>query len=117
MAALEPHLRGADRARAVFERVRNGDVSAADLYAEDGVLLAGDRRVEGRETIRAFYAKTMESIRPQPQVLTVLESADSTFYAVILEVPTTNGVAHALDLFTIDDDGIRQLEIYSRPID
>ena len=47
----------------------------------------------------------------------MLENPDSTFFAVILEVPTANGVADALDLFTIDDEGIRQLEIYSRPID
>jgi hypothetical protein len=117
MAALEPHLQGAARARAVFERVRNGDDSVADLYAEDGVMLVGDRRIEGRETIRAFYGKTMESIRPQPEVKTVLESPDSNFFAVILEVPTDRGHMHALDLFTIDDQGIRQLEIFSRPIE
>jgi ketosteroid isomerase-like protein len=116
MAALEPHLQGAARARAVFDRVRNGDDSVADLYAEDGVVFAGSRRVQGRETIRAFYRTTMASIHPQPEVQAVLESPDSTFFAVVLEVPTDQGHAHALDLFTIDDEGIRQLEIFSRPI-
>jgi hypothetical protein len=112
MAALDPELRGADRVREVFDRVRNGDNRVADLYAEDGVVLAGTHRVEGREAIRAFYQQTIDSIRPQPQVEAVLESPP--YYSVIVEVPTSAGHMHALDLFQLGDDGITQLEIYSR---
>ena len=117
MAALETHLRGADRARAVFERVRNGDGSVADLYAEDGVVISGTARVEGREAIRAFYLSTIDRIHPKPEVQTVLEHPGSSLYAVVVEVPTDLGHVHALDLFTIDDEGIRQLEIFNRSID
>lgn len=112
MAALDPELQGADRVREVFNRVRNGDDGVADLYAEDGVVLAGSHRVEGREAIRAFYRQTIDSIKPQPQVQSVAESAP--YYAVVVEVPTTAGHMHALDLFQLGDDGITQLEIYSR---
>jgi hypothetical protein len=112
MAALDPDLQGADRVREVFARVRNGDDGVADLYAEDGVVLAGRARVEGREAIRAFYRNTIDTVHPQPDVQHVLESAP--YYAVIVEVPTTEGHVHALDLFRLGADGIEQLEIYSR---
>ena len=36
-AANDPHLQGEARVRAVFDRVRGGDDSVADLYAADGV--------------------------------------------------------------------------------
>jgi hypothetical protein len=103
--------------REVFARVRNGDDRVADLYAEDGVVLAGGTRVEGREAVRAFYRKTIESIHPRPDVQVVLEAPDSPFYVAIVEVPTDLGHMHALDLFTLGDEGIRQLEIFTRPID
>ena len=118
VAALDPELRGADRAREVFRRVRAGDDRVADLYAEDGVVLSGGgARVEGRETIRAFYRKTFAAIHPQPEVQVVLESPGSNLYAVVVEVATDTGHRHALDLFTIDDEGIRRLEILNRPVD
>ena len=91
MAALEPHLRGADRARAVFERVRNGDASVADLYAEDGVVLAGDRQRRGsRDDPRLLREDdgVDPAAAPGPDRA---RNTDSTFFAVILEVPTTNG--------------------------
>jgi hypothetical protein len=114
MAALEPDLRGAERVRHVFDRVRNGDSRVADLYAEDGVVLAGDLRVVGREDIRAFYLQAIDSIRPQPTVRVLMES--SPYYVALVDVLTTNGTVHALDLFQLGEDGIRQLEIYNRVI-
>jgi len=117
VAALDPQLRGAERVREVFARVHRGDDGVADLYAEDGVVLVGGTRVEGREAIRAFYGKTIETIHPKPEVQVVLSTPGSNFYTAIVEVPTDRGLLHALDLFTIDDDGIRQLEIFDRTID
>jgi ketosteroid isomerase-like protein len=102
--------------REVFARVRRGDDGVADLYAEDGVILAGGARIAGREAIRAFYGKTIETIHPKPEVPAVLSAPGSTFYTAIVEVPTDRGHVHALDLFTIDDEGIRQLEIFTRSI-
>jgi hypothetical protein len=116
MAVLDPHLRGADRVREVFARVRVGDDGVADLYAEDGVVRAGGAVIEGREAIRAFYAKTIESIHPKPEVQVVLETPGSNFYTAVVEVPHDHGHVHALDLFTVDEEGIRQLEIFNRPI-
>ena len=115
MATLDPHLRGTDRVREVFARVRKGEDRVADLYAEDGVVLGGSR-IEGREAIREFYRKTIASIHPQPEVHVVLEAPGSDFYAAIIEADTDLGHAHALDLFRIDEEGIRQLEIFDRPI-
>jgi hypothetical protein len=109
----DAHLRGADRVREVFARVRKGDTGVADLYAEDAVVLYGPSgRAEGREAIRAFYAGTIASIAPQPQVQGVLESPP--FYVAIVDVPTTAGQHRALDLFEVGDNGIRKLEIFSR---
>ena len=114
MTALEPDPRGAERVREVFHRVRNGDSRVADLYADDGVVLANNLRVVGREAIRAFYRQAIDSIHPQPTIRVLLESPP--YYVALVEVPTTNGTVHALDLFQLGEDGIRQLEIYNRVI-
>jgi hypothetical protein len=110
---VDPDPRGADRVRAVFAGVRSGDASVADLYAEDGVIVYGDGdRVEGREAIRAFYRGAIDAIRPQPVVEAVLEAPP--LYVALVDVPS-EGVHHrALDLFEVDDRGIRRLEIYTR---
>ena len=106
-------MKGADRVREVFARVRNGDLSVAELYAEDGVILFGsDGRVEGRDAIREFYKGAIESIRPQPDVEAVLEAPP--LYVALVDVPGTDVHHRALDLFEIDDAGIRRLEIYTR---
>jgi len=111
----DPGLQGADRVREVFARVRNGDSGAADLYAQDGVIVYGDGdgdRVEGREAIRAFYQGTIDAIRPQPIVEAVLEAAP--WYVALVDVPTSDAHHRALDLFEVDEGGIRRLEIYTR---
>jgi hypothetical protein len=113
VTASDPHIQGAERVREVFARVRNGDVSVADLYADDGVILFGpEGRVEGRDAIRAFYKGAIDSIGPQPSVEAVFESPP--LYVALVDVPGTDVHHRALDLFEIDDDGIRRLEIYSR---
>jgi len=113
MSASDPQIQGADRVRAVFSRVRQGDLSVADLYAEDAVLTySRGGRVEGREAIRAFYQQQIESIRPQPHVAAVLQ--DPPLYVAVVEAPTSEGHYRALDLFEVDDSGIRRLEIYSQ---
>ena len=113
MAASDPHLRGADRVREVFSRVRNGDVSVADLYAEDAVIVYGDgARAEGREAIRAFYQGTIEAIRPQPIVEAIL--AEPPLYVALVDVPTADVHHRVLDLFEVDEGGIRKLEIFTR---
>lgn len=110
---LDPEIRGSDRIREVFTRVRNGDLSVADLYAEDGVITYGlDGRAEGRDAIRDFYRRTIEAIRPQPLVKAVLEAPP--LYVAIVDVPTAAGHHRALDLFELDGQGIRKLEIYSQ---
>ena len=98
--------------REVFRRVSNGDASVADLYAEDGVIVyAKNGRVEGREAIRAFYQRQIDTIRPEPRVETILEQPP--LYVALVDVPTTGGRLRAVDLFEVDDEGIRKLEIFS----
>jgi ketosteroid isomerase-like protein len=109
----EPDIHGADRVREVFARVRNGDLSVVDLYAEDAVVVYGEGgRVEGRDAIRAFYQRAIDGIRPQPIVEAVLEAPP--LYVALVDVPGTDVHHRALDLFEIDDGGIRRLEIYTR---
>lgn len=113
-AASHPEPRGADRVREVFARVGAGDPTVADLYAEDAVLVYGDgpdARVEGREAIRAFYERA-SALHPQPQVEELVEAPP--YYAVVVDVPIADGHIRALDVFEVDDDGIRSLRIFSR---
>jgi hypothetical protein len=114
---MDPHLRGEDRIREVFARVRKGDDGVADLWAHDGVVIAAGTRIEGRDAIRAFYRSTIDTLHPQPEVQVVFGSPGSDQYVVIVEVPTDRGHIHALDLFTLDDEGIRRLEIFNRSIE
>jgi hypothetical protein len=114
MPDLEPEMRGEQRIREVFVRVGRGDLGAADLYADDAVLAYGKGgRVEGREAIRAFYERIIDSIHPQPSVEAVLES--HPLYVAILDVPTTDGGHRTLDLFELGEGGIQRLEIYTQP--
>lgn len=107
------HLQGADRVREVFARVGNGDLGVVDLFADDAVILFGNGgRVEGREAIRAFYERAIDDIRPQPRVEALFESPP--LYVVLVDVPGAEVHHRALDLFEVDDRGIRRLEIYSR---
>jgi nuclear transport factor 2 (NTF2) superfamily protein len=110
--AIDPELTGADRVRAVFDRVRDGDERVADLYAEDGVVWAGGHEIRGRDAIRAFYRRTIDAIHPRPEVREVLESAG--LFIAVVHVPTDRGVQDAVDLFELGEGGIRRLVIFSR---
>lgn len=113
MAANDQDLRGADRVREVFARVRNADPAVADLYTEDAILLYGrNGSAIGREEIRAFYVRTFETLSPEPHVEAVLEEPPR--FVAIVDVPTADRHHRALDLFELGDDGIRRLEIFSR---
>jgi len=112
MPALDPHLQGTERVREVFNRVRNGDNRVADLYAEDGVVVTAGHQIEGREAIRAFYQRAIDSIHPKPEVQAVLEAPPH--YVVLVDVPNDQGRMRALDVFELGDDGIHRLEIFSR---
>jgi hypothetical protein len=113
MTVSDQEIRGADRVREVFARVRNADPAVADLYTEDAIILYGQNgRAVGREEIRAFYLRTFEAISPQPRVEAVLEEPPR--FVAIVDVPTGDGHHRALDLFELDGDGIRRLEIFSR---
>jgi hypothetical protein len=106
-------IRGADRVREVFARVRNQDPAVADLFTEDAVIVYGENgRADGREGIRAFYTRNFEAISPQPQVEAVLEVPP--YFVAVVDVPSSDRHRRALDLFELDDRGIRRLEIFSR---
>jgi len=99
--------------REVFARVRSGDLSVADLYAEDAVVVYADgARVEGRDAIREFYKRAIDGIRPEPVVEAVLEAPP--LFVALVEVPSADVYHRALDLFEVDEGGIRRLEIYTR---
>jgi hypothetical protein len=114
MAALEPHITGEDRIHELFKRIRAADESAADLYSDDGVFILGGARVEGREAIRDFYRRGFVQYQAQPHVQQVLSAPGSDMYAALLEVPTKAGLQRVFDLLIVDDEGIRQLEVFAR---
>ena len=108
-AGLDPQIQGADCVREVFARVRDGDDTAADLFAEDGVVRVRGREIKGCGAIRAFYRGAIDAVHPQPQVREVRQ--DGLFLAV-LDVPSGHGQVSAIDLFEVDDEGLRRLVIF-----
>ena len=51
------------RSRRLEERFRAGDMlGVANVYADDGVLLLGDERVEGREAVDAHWSKMVDPV-------------------------------------------------------
>jgi SnoaL-like domain len=112
MSALDPDFRGAARVRELFARVRNGDSRVADLYADNGVVVAGGNEIHGREEIRAFYQRTFDAIHPKPLVETILQSPP--WYIAVVDVPTSAGRQRAIDLFELTDEGIKLLVIFSQ---
>ena len=109
-AGLDPQIHGADRVREVFARVRHGDDRAADLFAEDGVVRVRGREIEGREAIRAFYRGAIDAVHPQPEVREVRQ--EGGLFLAVLNVPSDHGQVSAIDLFEVDDEGIRRLVIF-----
>jgi ketosteroid isomerase-like protein len=112
MAALEPHLKGADRVREVFARMCRGDAAAAaNLYAEDGRICFSGGEAQGRVAITGFYQRATDNLHPQPRVEDIFEKASR--YVAIVDVPNDKGRTRAADMFELGEDGIRQLDIFS----
>ena len=106
-------MSGADRIRKVFALVQQKHPGIADLFAADAVIVYGrNARAEGRESIREFYRRAIEDMSPQPEVRLVLEAPP--LYVAVIDVRTTSDSYRALDLFEVDEVGIRRLEIYSQ---
>jgi SnoaL-like domain len=96
--------------REVFARVRNRDPKVADLYHEDATLTADDTAHHGRDAIRAFYLGVFSGSGPHPQVRGLW--ANGSIYAALLEVTRdSGGVIHAVDVFDVDQDGIRSMRV------
>jgi len=85
----------------------------ADLYADDAVVAySAGGRVVGREAIRAFYQHTIDRLHPQPQLEAILEAPP--LYVAVVDVMSSAARYRAVDLLTLNDDGIQSLEIYSQ---
>jgi hypothetical protein len=108
MAHVSEHEEGI--VREVFARVRNRDPAVADLYHQDATLTANDTVHEGREAIRAFYLGVFSGSGPHPQVRGLWNGG--SVYAALLEVSRdSGGVIHAVDVFDVDNAGIRSMRI------
>jgi SnoaL-like domain len=93
----------------LFARVRAGDIAVADLYAEDGVLDTGDATCVGRDAIRDYYARVLQSgIQPNVEAL----YAKPPLYAAQLCVTTPGGEVRVLDLFEVGDGEVRSLRVF-----
>jgi hypothetical protein len=106
-------LSDSDLVHEVFVRVRSGDLSVAELFAEDAVLFYENVRAEGRDAIRRFYQRTIEHVQPDPRVAALLESPP--YFIALVDLPSKLGHLHAVDVFQLNGSQIRQLEIYIRP--
>jgi hypothetical protein len=98
----------------LFARVRRGDPSAADLFAEHGVITGpGGYEVVGREAIREHYVRNIAEHGPQPEIEVLL--AEPPWFVTVLKVGLRAGGANrALDLFEVGDDGITRLELWTQ---
>jgi hypothetical protein len=112
-AMHRPDLKGTDRIREVFARVRAGDPArVAELYAKDGKVLYTGGEAVGHEAITAFYRFAIDTLHPQPQVEAIF--GEGPQYVALVNVPNDKGSTRAADLFTVGERGIVQLEIFSR---
>jgi SnoaL-like domain len=105
---------GREMVTELFARVRRGDTSAADLFAEDGIITGpGGYEVVGRDAIREHYARNIAEYGPQPEIEVLL--AEPPWFVTVLTVGLRDGGANrALDLFEIGDDGITRLELWTQ---
>jgi SnoaL-like protein len=105
---------GRDLVTELFARVRRGEVTAADLFTEDGIITGpGGYEVVGRDAIREHYARNIAEHGPQPEIEVLL--AEPPWFVTVLKVGLRNGGANrALDVFEIGTDGITRLELWSQ---
>ena len=98
--------------RSYFERIRSRDPGVADLFHEDASLIGLGGIKSGRETIRSFYAASIEGASPTPtQVGDFLVSGPRV--AVEIQIALANGSSvHAVDLFVVEDGLIRSLTYF-----
>jgi hypothetical protein len=98
--------------REYFERMRARDVGVVDLFAEDAVLLGIGSRRSGRDAIREFYGSVIEGAGPTPRLVGELLCHGSRVAAEI-EIGLPGGASlHVVDLFEVDDTGIRSLTYF-----
>jgi hypothetical protein len=96
-------------ARTLFERVRNRDVSIADLFAPDATLDHGGTPVRGREAIGAFYAQLFANEAPQPEVAQVFVGLPSV--VAFVRVDTPDGEVRVADVLEVADGLIQSLRV------
>ena len=95
--------------RELFARVRAGDIAVADLYAEDGILDTGDAVCTGRDAIREYYARVLQSgIQPNVEAL----YRKPPYYAAQLRVTTPGGAVRVRDVFQIEDGAVKTLRVF-----
>ena len=99
-------------AREYFSRVRRGDLSVVDLFHDDAELLGLGARTRGKDSIREFYAKSIAEGGPQPsEPVTLLADATKALAEVTIELRDGSTI-HAIDLFKIEEDRIRELTYF-----
>ena len=95
-----------------FTRMREQDLSVADLFHDDAVLLGLGRRVVGREAIRTFYSEAIAGGGPQPRLAGPLMN-DGTRVAAEIQIDLSNGsTVHVVDMFHVEDGHIRLLNYF-----
>ncbi len=98
--------------RRYFACMRAGDPAVVELFHEDARLvgLGDDKR--GREAITAFYRGVIERAGPSPELVGDL-LGDGARVAAEIRITLQDGNAiHAVDLFEIDSERIRQLTYF-----
>jgi ketosteroid isomerase-like protein len=105
---------GRELVEQVFTRVRNADLSVADLFTDDAVVTGpAGYEVVGRAAIRDHYERNISAHAPQPRIELIV--GDHPHYVTIVNVGLRDGHANrALDLFEIKGEKISRLEIWSQ---
>jgi hypothetical protein len=97
---------------AYFDRVRNRDVSVADLFHEDAVLIGLGSLTRGRAAIRDFYREVIERAGPSPSLGGPLMSSGGRVAAEIRITLDSGATVHALDLFEVENGKIRSVTYF-----
>ncbi len=95
-----------------FSHMRAADISVADLFHEDAVLLGLGMRTQGREAIRTFYTQSIATGGPQPRLAAPLLSEGERVAAEVYIDLANGSTMHVVDMFRVEDGMIRSLTYF-----
>jgi len=102
----------AEVAQRYFDRVRERDLSVADLFHEDASIIGLGGQKNGRDAIRSFYQASIEGAGPSPEIVGPIFAAGARAAAEIKISLDDGSTLHAMDLFVVEAGLIRSLTYF-----